>query len=295
MARPLPISAGITSYNDNIGQVKNSGFEIDMKGLILDSKDFSWDLGFNLTLQKNEVTQLPEEQIKGFNAANNKRIQIGYSMYSWYLQEYAGVDPQDGKPMWYKDIVDTEGKVTGRETVKTYSSATRYMVGDALPYATGGINTNFNWKGISLNVITSFALGGKLLDTDKAGLMSLFSNDRTGYQASKDALKRWQKPGDITNVPYLAGASLNYNSSSTLWLVKGDYLRVRSITLGYDLAKIKSVKQLGLGSAKIYVSADNPFTLFGSEGLDPEQGLSGVTTNTSSSLKVLSFGLNLEF
>lgn len=295
MARPLPISAGITSYNDNIGQVKNSGFEIDMKGLILDSKDFSWDLGFNLTLQKNEVTQLPEEQINGFNAANNKRIQIGYSMYSWYLQEYAGVDPQDGKPMWYKDIVDTEGKVTGRETVKTYSSATRYMVGDALPYATGGINTNFNWKGISLNVITSFALGGKLLDTDKAGLMSLFSNDRTGYQASKDALKRWQKPGDITNVPYLAGASLNYNSSSTLWLVKGDYLRVRSITLGYDLAKIKSVKQLGLGSAKIYVSADNPFTLFGSEGLDPEQGLSGVTTNTSSSLKVLSFGLNLEF
>lgn len=295
MARPLPISAGITSYNDNIGQVKNSGFEIDMKGLILDSKDFSWDLGFNLTLQKNEVTQLPEEQIKGFNAANNKRIQIGYSMYSWYLQEYAGVDPQDGKPMWYKDIVDTEGKVTGRETVKTYSSATRYMVGDALPYATGGINTNFNWKGISLNVITSFALGGKLLDTDKAGLMSLFSNDRTGYQASKDALKRWQKPGDVTNVPYLAGASLNYNSSSTLWLVKGDYLRVRSITLGYDLAKIKSVKQLGLGSAKIYVSADNPFTLFGSEGLDPEQGLSGVTTNTSSSLKVLSFGLNLEF
>ena len=295
MARPLPISAGITSYNDNIGQVKNSGFEIDMKGLILDSKDFSWDLGFNLTLQKNEVTQLPEEQIKGFNAANNKRIQIGYSMYSWYLQEYAGVDPQDGKPMWYKDIVDTEGKVTGRETEKTYSSATRYMVGDALPYATGGINTNFNWKGISLNVITSFALGGKLLDTDKAGLMSLFSNDRTGYQASKDALKRWQKPGDVTNVPYLAGASLNYNSSSTLWLVKGDYLRVRSITLGYDLAKIKSVKQLGLGSAKIYVSADNPFTLFGSEGLDPEQGLSGVTTNTSSSLKVLSFGLNLEF
>ena len=295
MARPLPISAGITSYNDNIGQVKNSGFEIDMRGQILDSKDFSWDLGFNLTLQKNKVTDLPEEQIKGFNAANSKRIQIGYSMYSWYLQEFAGVDPQDGKPMWYKDILDTDGNVTGRETVKTYANGTRYMVGDALPYATGGVNTNFSWKGISLNIITSFALGGKLLDTDKSGLMSLFSNDRTGYQASKDALKRWQKPGDVTDVPYLAGASQGYNSASTLWLVKGDYLRVRSITLGYDLSKIRSVKQLGLGSAKIYVSADNPFTLFGSEGLDPEQGLNGVTTNTSSSLKVLSFGLNLEF
>ncbi|MDD3272850.1 MAG: TonB-dependent receptor [Bacteroidales bacterium] len=295
MARPLPISAGITSYNDNIGQVKNSGVEIDMRGLILDSKDFSWDLGFNLTLQKNKVTQLPEEQKEGFNAANSKRIQIGYSMYSWYLQEFAGVDPQDGKPMWYRDVKDADGNITGRETVKTYANGTRYMVGDALPYATGGINTNFSWKGISLNIITSFALGGKLLDTDKSGLMSLFSSDRTGYQASKDALKRWQKPGDITDVPYLSGATMGYNSASTHWLVKGDYLRVRSITLGYDLAKINAVKQLGLGSAKIYVSADNPFTLFGSEGLDPEQGLNGVTTNTSSSMKVLSFGLNLEF
>jgi len=295
MARPLPISAGITSFNDNIGQVKNTGVEIDMKGIILDSKDFSWDLGFNLTFQKNRVTDLPVEQIKGFNAANNKRIEIGHSMYSWYLQEYAGVDPQDGKPTWYKDVLDAEGNITGRETVKTYSSATRYMVGDALPYAMGGINTNFNWKGLSLNVITSFALGGKILDTDKAGLMSLFSNDRTGYQASADATKRWQKPGDITDVPYLSGSSMSFNSASTFWLKKGDYLRVRSITLSYDLANFNAIKKLGLGSAKLYVSADNPITLFGEEGLDPEQGLNGVTTNTSSSMKVLSFGLNLEF
>lgn len=295
MARPLPISAGITSFNDNIGQVKNSGVEIDMKGIILDSKDFSWDLGFNLTLQKNRVTDLPVEQIKGFNAANSKRIEIGHSMYSWYLQEFAGVDPQDGKPMWYKDIVDAEGNVTGKETVKTYSSATRYMVGDALPYALGGIHTNFSWKGLSLNVITSFALGGKILDTDKAGLMSLFSSDRTGYQASADAINRWQKPGDVTNVPYLSGATMSYGSGSTLWLKKGDYLRVRSITLSYDLANFNAIKKMGLGSAKLYVSADNPITLFGEEGLDPEQGLNGVTSNTSSSMKVLSFGLNLEF
>lgn len=295
MARPLPISAGITSYNDNIGQVKNSGFEIELKGILMNSKDFSWDIGMNLTFAKNEVTQLPLEQIKGFNTANSKRVQIGHSIYSWYLQEYAGVDPEDGKPTWYKDILDAEGEVTGKEITKTYSQATRYMVGDALPSATGGLNTNFTWKGISLNILTSFAIGGKLLDTDKAGLMSLFSNDRTGYQASVDALKRWQKPGDVTNVPYLAGSSLQYSSSSTLWLVKGDYLRVRSITLGYDLANIKSIKNLGLGSAKIYVSADNPFTLFGSEGLDPEQGLAGLTSNTSSSLKVFSFGINLEF
>lgn len=295
MARPLPISAGITSYNDNIGKVQNSGYEIDLKGVAFEGKDFSWDLGLNVTFQKNRVTELPLEQIKGFNTANSKRVQIGYSIYSWYLQEYAGVDPADGKPMWNKDILDAEGKVTGKETTKTYSAATRYMVGDALPSVMGGFNTNFNWRGLSLNVITSFALGGKILDTDKAGLMSLFSNDRTGYQASVDALKRWQNPGDITDVPYLAGASQNFGSASTYWLKKGDYLRIRSVTLSYNLATLKSVKKLGFGAVKVYVSADNPITIFGAEGLDPEQGLAGVTTNTSSSMKVLSFGLNLEF
>ena len=295
MARPLPISAGITSYNDNIGKVQNSGYEIDMKGILLNTKDLTWDLGFNITLQKNKVTELPLEQIKGFNTENSKRVEIGHSIYTWYLQDYAGVDPTDGKPMWYKDILDVDGKVTGKETTKTYSAATRYMVGDALPSMIGGFNTNFNWKGLSLNIIASFALGGKVLDTDKAGLMSLFSNDRTGYQASVDALNRWQKPGDITDVPYLAGASQNFGSASTYWLKKGDYLRIRSITLSYNLATIKSVRKLGFGAVKVYVSADNPITIFGAEGLDPEQGLAGITSNTSSSMKVLSFGLNLEF
>lgn len=295
MARPLPISAGITSYNDNIGEVKNSGFEIDMKGVIVETKDLSWDLGFNLTIQKNQVTQLPEEQKKGFNTASYKRVEIGKSIYSWYLQDYVGVDPEDGKPMWYKDIIDAEGVVTGKETTKTYSAATRYMIGDALPSAMGGFSTNLNWKGLSLNVIASFAIGGKVLDTDKAGLMNLFSNDRTGYQGSVDALNRWQKPGDITDVPSLAGASQNFGSASSYWLKKGDYLRIRSITLSYNLASLSSIKNLGFSGVKVYVSADNPITIFGSEGLDPEQGLAGITTNTSSSMKVLSFGLNLEF
>lgn len=297
MERPLPLSAGITSYNDNIGEVRNNGLEVDIKGVLLQSRDFYWDLGLNLTIQKNRVTALPEEQKDGFDSpySTSKRIQVGESIYSWYLREFAGIDPEDGKPTWYKDVTDTEGNVTGRETTKTYSDGTRYIVGDALPKALGGINTNFSWKGISLGIITSFAIGNKILDTDKSGLMSLFSADRTGYQASKDVLNRWQKPGDITNVSYLSGASMNYNSSSTLWLKKGDYLRVRSINISYDLATLKAVKNLGLSSLRLTLSADNPFTIFGEEGLDPEQGLGGITSNTSSSLKVFSFGLNLEF
>jgi len=294
MERPLPWSFGITSYNDNIGEVRNNGLEIEMKGIILQNKDLAWDLGFNFTYQKNRITSLPEEQKNGFNASNYKRIQVGQSIYAWYLWDYAGVDPTDGKPMWYQDVTDAQG-VTTRQTTKTYSNGTRYLVGDALPKFMGGLSTNLNYKGISLNIITSFALGHKILDTDKSGLMSLFSSDRGGYQASADALNRWQKPGDITDVPYLTGNSLNFSSPSTKWLVNGDYLRVRSIALSYDLVNFKAIKNLGLGSCKVSLNADNPFTIFGHEGLDPEQGLGGITSNTSSAMKVLTLGLNIEF
>ena len=294
MARPLPISGGISSYNDNIGGLRNNGLEIDMKGLIMSTPDFRWDIGLNLTFQKNRMTSLPEEQIDGFTASNHKWIGIGESIYSWYLPEYAGVDPKDGRPMWYVDELDDDGNVSGRTTTYTASQGTRHIVGDALPKMLGGLSMNMSWKGLSLNILTSFTMGGKLLDTDKAGLMHMFGSDRTGNQGSVDMLNRWQSEGDITDVPRLIGSTESYTTPSTHWLVKGDYLRVRNITLGYDLKKHKWLEKAGIRGLKVYASGDNLFTLFGSKGLDPETGMNGVTNNNSSSMKVFSFGLNMQ-
>ena len=293
MARPLPISAGITSYNDNIGEMTNYGVEFDVKGIVLQTKDMSWDLGMNISYQHNEISALPEEQAEGFNASNYKRIEVGKSRYSWYMQKYAGVDPQDGKPMWYKDVVDAEGNVTGVETTKAHSEATRYIVGDALPKYIGGISTNFAWKGLYVNVLASFALGHKVYDSDYAGLMHMFSDDRTGYQSSVDVLKRWQKPGDITSIPAIN--EMDYSNTSTAFLRKGDYLRLRNVTIGYDLSTIPAVKKAGFAGLKVYATGDNLATLFGTDGLDPEMGIEGLTNNNSSSLKVISFGVNLQF
>ena len=293
MSRPLPISAGITSYNDNIGEMKNYGIEFDIKGILLQTKDMSWDLGMNISYQQNEISALPEEQAEGFNSNSYKRIEVGKSRYSWYLQKYAGVDPQDGKPMWYKDVLDAEGNVTGVETTKTHSEATRYIVGDALPKYIGGISTNFTWKGLYVNVLASFALGHKVYDSDYAGLMHMFSSDRTGYQSSVDVLKRWQKPGDITNIPAIN--ETDYSNVSTAFLRKGDYLRLRNVTIGYDLSTIPAVKKAGFAGLKVYATGDNLCTLFGTKGLDPEMGIEGITSNNSSSLKVVSFGINLQF
>ncbi len=292
MARPLPISAGITSYNDNIGEMKNNGIEFDAKGVLLKNNDIVWDLGFNVSYQHNEISALPQEQAEGFNNGT-KRIQVGESRYSWYLIEYAGVDPQDGKPMWYKDVLDADGNVTGVETTKDYSSGSKHIVGDALPKYIGGINTNFSWKGLYVNVLASFALGHKVYDSDYAGLMHMFSDDRTGYQSSVDVLKRWQKPGDITDIPAINEG--DYSSTSTAFLRKGDYLRLRNVTIGYDLSTIPAVKKAGFAGLRVYASGDNLATIFGTKGLDPEMGIDGVTNNNSSALKVISFGINLQF
>lgn len=293
MARPLPISAGITSYNDNIGSVRNNGVEIDLKGVLIRNSNLSWDLGANVSFQKNRITALPEEQSAGFNADYSKRIQIGESMYSWYLREYAGVDAEDGLPMWWKDTKDKDGNITGRETTKTYSEGTRYIVGDALPKFIGGISTNLAWKGLYVNVLASFSLGNKILDTDYAGLMHMFNDSRTGYQSSIDVLKRWQKPGDITDIPVINNS--DYSSTSTAFLRNGNYLRLRNVTIGYDLASIKSIKKVGFSSLKVYATGDNLCTIFGTKGLDPELGINGTTSNNTSALRVISFGINLEF
>ncbi|MEG1898036.1 MAG: TonB-dependent receptor [Bacteroidales bacterium] len=293
MARPLPISAGITAYNDNIGAVRNNGVELDLKGVLVRTDNILWDLGINVSYQKNRMTSLPEEQSEGFNGGSYKRIQVGESMYSWYMRDYAGVDTKDGQPMWWKDTKDKEGNITGKETTKTYSEGTRYLVGDALPKYIGGISSNFTWKGLYVNILASFSAGNKVLDTDYAGLMHMFNDSSTGYQSSVDVLKRWQKPGDVTDVPIIGNQ--DYGSISTAFLRNGSYLRLRNVTIGYDLATIRGIKNMGFSSLKIYATGDNLCTLFGTKGLDPELGVNGVTSNNSSALRVISFGINLEF
>ncbi|MFI3321560.1 MAG: SusC/RagA family TonB-linked outer membrane protein [Rikenellaceae bacterium] len=293
MERPLPISAGITSYNDNVGSVKNNGVEFDVKGLVVQNNGFNLDLGLNLAFQKNRMTDLPAEVASGYNGDYYKRITIGESMYSWYLREYAGVNAATGAPMWYVDETDADGNVTGRTTTEVYSEGTRYIVGDALPKVTGGFSANFSWKGLYANALASFAMGNKILDTDYASLMHMFSSDRTGVQHSVDILDRWQQPGDISSIPAIN--STDYSQISTAFLRKGDYLRLRNFTVGYDLATIPALKTAGLGALKVFFSADNLLTIFGTQGLDPEASIDGITDNNSTPMKIMSFGLSIEF
>ncbi|MBJ7880215.1 SusC/RagA family TonB-linked outer membrane protein [Gelidibacter salicanalis] len=287
--KPLPISTGNDGITTNVGSISNKGVEVALLGRIIKGNNISWSAGLNFAFTTNEITELTQESfIKG-----TKRWEVGRSLYDFYIREWAGVDPVDGYGMWYKDVLDTDGEPTGeRETTKSYADAERYYQGSSLPDVTGGFNTDLKVGNFDFNMLFNFSLGSQIYDSSYAGLMDGFSNP--GYQASPDISRRWQQPGDVTDIPLLLNSQNDFNGTSTRFLFDNDYLRMRAITLGYTLPS-NATKSLFIEKVRIYLRGDNLLTWSSHKGLDPEQNVAGTTDSRSSIMKTVSFGLNVKF
>ncbi len=287
-ARPLPISTGNDAITTNVGALKNSGFELSLNTRILTGEKVRLSAGVNLATNKNEITELPtDEFING-----TKKFKVGKSIYDFFIQEWAGVDPSDGYGMWYADILDENGDPSGeRRLTKNYSEATRYYQDQSLPDVTGGFTTDLTVGNFDFNMLFNFSFGAQVYDSSYAGLMDGFS--RPGYTASPDVANRWQMPGDITDTPLLLNAQNDFNGTSTRFLFDNDYVRLRAVTLGYTLPELVT-ERIHLSKVRLYLRGDNLFTWQTHEGLDPEQNLAGTTDSRSSILKTVSFGLNVQ-
>ena len=287
--QPLPISTGNSSITTNIGAVKNYGLEVTLNGKIINKDNFSWSAGLNFSFDNNEITELTQDSfING-----TKRWEEGKSLYEFYMQDWAGVDPADGYGMWYMDVLDDNGNPTGeRTTTKDYAAATRYYNGSSLPDIIGGFNTDLAWGNFDFNMLFNFSFGSQVYDGSYASLMRGFSTP--GYQSHEDIAERWQEPGDVTNVPLLLNAQNDFNSRSTRFLFDNDYVRLRAVTLGYTLPG-SVVEELNMNSLRVYLRGDNLFTYHSHFGIDPEQSVAGTTNNRSYILKTVSVGLNLQF
>jgi TonB-linked SusC/RagA family outer membrane protein len=275
--KPLAPSVGFTSKLENIGAMNNRGFEIELRSTNITRTNFLWLTDFNISHYKNKITALSQEEI----ISNNKRWVIGNSLYEWYLREYAGVDPADGKAMWYKDVVDGSGNSTGEKvTTKNYSESTRYELGKSIPDYYGSITNSFTFfKDISFSFQLYWSLGGKIYNS----LMQQTMNDgsRYGMQLNKKALESWKKPGDITDVPqFIYSNTTQSSSTSSRFLEDGSFMRLRNVNLTYTLPK-NLVSKLKLQGATIFVNGDNLFVLTKFQGNDPEQGFSGTTNTTA--------------
>ena len=288
--KPLPGSTGNTGFTTNIGSLRNYGWEFSLSSRNIETPNFIWNTVLNFSFDKNEIAELPQA---GFNNGT-KRWEEGKSLYDFYIQEWAGVDPATGYGMWYKDVLGTDGKPTGEKvTTKVYSEATRYYADkSSLPDVIGGFTNYFKYKNIDLNILFNYSFGSYVYDSSYASLMEGIKTP--GRAASTDIKDRWQNPGDITNVPLLLTSNNDFNSQSTRFLYKNDYIRLKALNFGYNFPQ-SILDKTKISKLRLYFQGDNLWTYQSHDGIDPEQNVGGTTDSRSYNLRVISFGLNLEF
>jgi TonB-linked SusC/RagA family outer membrane protein len=286
---PLPASIGQPDTRwDNVGTMTNKGWEAQLGYNAVATTDFDWRVDLNLTSYKNEITKLPQDEIVN----GTKKLSVGHGVYDFWLREYAGVDPDNGDALYYKDIVDANGDPTGeRETTNDITGATYYYHGSALPDLIGGISNSFRFKGFDASILFTFEKGGKFYDGNYARLMS---RGDYGTHWSTDILNRWQKPGDITDVPRLQTNVTKQDGASTRWLFDRSYGAVKNINLGYTLSN-NLANRFGIGNLRAFVSIDNALLFTANSGMDPQRSFNGTSDYSYPLFRTYTFGLNANF
>ncbi len=283
--RPISSTTGFTVLTQNFGAMRNSGLEVTLDATLISGQDFQWSFGGNLTFLKNEVTRLDEEIVTG-----TKIRREGLDFQSYYLYEWAGVDPATGTPLWYTD--ETESTTTG-----SINDATRFVSGrSATPDFFGGFNTNLSFKGLTLDAQFSLSFGNYLYDATARFVQG--DGGLTPRSQTNLNLKRWRNPGDITDVPFFRwGGNNNSNvANMTRWLHDGSFIRLRNLTLAYTLPQ-NLISKAGIRSARVYMRGVNLLTWTRDENLylDPEAQISGIVSSPIPNLKTISFGIDLGF
>ena len=289
----LPLSTGVSSILKNVGTMKNVGYELQLGYNAIRHKNFDWRIDFNITTYKNTITKLPDEYPNGVISASDgtKKFVVGHGARDFYLREFAGVDAATGDALYYKGGVDQSGKMTGARTVTTdFTQASQYFVGgSSIPKFSGGLTNSFKYKNIELSFLLTYSYGAKFYDGNYAGLMH---NGDYGIAWHTDILNRWQKPGDLTNVPRVQNG-LSANGSSR-YLFDGSYLNIRNVTLGYNLPKA-SLKKLNLSGFQIFSNIDNVWLFTAKKGANPQNNFNGTNDATYPPFRTVVFGVNVNF
>jgi len=301
----LPASFGYTGYYDNIGNMINGGIEIDLHGTIIRTKDFSWDVNANFTWYKNEVEKLAEDHkgqtAEGYQgyANGNYFIGEGLPLQTFYMQKYAGVNPENGKAMYWRDITETDAngvtKVIGREKTEDYNAATMYLCGSALPHMYGGFGTNLTYRDFDLSVDFTYQIGGKVYDSAYSSYMSNPTTEGHGSNFHRDLYNAWTPENPNSNIPALVFNDLYATQFSDRFITNASYLTLQNINFGYTLPR-SITRKIQVNKLRVYFSADNVFILSKRQGLNPTQSITGGSSNTYyAPIRTLSGGINITF
>lgn len=282
---PLSRTSGFSSIRQNIGELQNNGFEAMVDVQVVKGSAFNWSVGFNVAHNKSEILDLGKDE--QFINPNNSRIvhKVGESLYSFYLYDYAGVNPANGDALWYNEAGDLTNK---------YADANRIIAGSPEPKYVGGFNTAIGFKGIYLSANFAFKTGHQVLIEENRYING--DGYLWGIGQANTATDYWKKPGDITRNPKpIANNNTSSNGyRSKRWMYDGDYLRVKDVTLSYSLPS-SLISRIGVERFRIYVSATNAYTFHDVPFFDPERGVEGTGFGIYPQTKKASVGLDVSF
>ena len=334
---PQAPSTGFTKYTANIGTINNKGIELALDADIVKSKNWRWNLGVNIGLNRNTVKYLPNGAFRrGFGTPTVEQIVCeGYDIYTWYMPEWAGVDPENGDPLWweYEKETDAAGSTlyykldergnptsektteanawpvfTGeRTTTNNYAKADFRMVGSATPKFTGGLTTSLAWRNWSLGANLYYVVGNKIYNGSRNTIDADGSYIDYNMMSIHNGLGwvRWDPDDESTHAiathprPTQNGNKKS-NSVSTRYLEDGSFLRLKNVTLAYNINKpiFKGFLQAG----RIYFTADNVLTFTKFSGADPEVRLEGTSWSLAGMFnqnypvpRSFVFGIDLKF
>ncbi|MEA5259251.1 SusC/RagA family TonB-linked outer membrane protein [Arcicella aquatica] len=294
---PLALSNGGTTsggftVNKNIGNLYNRGFELQLVGNIYKKGDFSYSTTLNLTTFKNQVTKMPENQALIINGS--KGLSVGHSIYDFYMREFYGVDKESGVSLYKTNILTTNGKVIGTDTVTTVLAEAnqRYTGYSSIPDFYGSMSHNLSYKNFSLGVQFTFQVGGKVYDS---AYQSLMHGGSYGTAMHIDALNRWQKSGDDTSVPRFDNGNItNLTGTSTRYLTDASYLQLNNVTLNYKLPT-SVLAAIGAKEASIYFAGENLALFSARKGMNVSGSFNGTVDNTYNFNRVMSIGAKIKF
>ena len=300
----VPQSMGYSGYYSNIGNIVNRGIELELSGDIIRTRNVTWSASFNLTHVKNKVTKLADEyktqNIDGYPGYIDGSYYYaeGLPMYSFYLRKFAGVDHETGESLWYKDVTDADGNVTGTETTSTYSEATVYNTfKSSMPDFYGGFSTSISAFGFDASVTFAYQVGGWVYDSGYANFMGspYSTSTHVGYNIHRDILNAWSEDNKDSNIPRFQYGDQYNVSSSDRFLTKASYLNIQNINVGYTFPR-KWTSKIGIDQLRFYLACDNVAYWSARQGLDPRYSFSGSTNYANySPIRTISGGLNIVF
>jgi TonB-linked SusC/RagA family outer membrane protein len=289
---PVSRTIGHESMMMNVGSMLNKGFEAVVQGDIVRSGDFNISIGLNIATVNNEVAALAKDAAgNDINIEDRlRKVAVGHPVYGWYMRKWAGVNSENGNAQWYLNGKD------GEVTENYYAAGKEWQGESAIPKLTAGLLTHFGFKGFFADINLYYAGGHKVYED-----FSFFTHHTGFYSFSlfngvDELMDRWQKPGDLTNVPKVWYGTRDDSRESTKFLFEGDYIRVKDMVFGYQIPA-KWTGKIGCENIAISVRGTNLFTSAKDSGLkfDPEVGADGLTRMTTPPVKSVVFGVNLNF